>query len=374
MRSTRLVISCSKLKNNIAELKKELLPTTHLMAIVKANAYGHGVLDTARYSLKYGADWLGVATPEEGVYLRENGITAPVLVLGAANGEELELCVSYELHQTVFDIKTVREIDAIAQRLGKTAYAHIKINSGMNRIGISDKTEFERLIEEVKSSKALLVDGIFTHFATADEEDCRGTAEQIARFEAMLDTAEQNGMSFEYIHACNSAGIMKGICPKYNMVRLGIGLYGYYPSEYVKKTSSAKIKPIAEFVTNISAVNVISAGETVSYGATFRADREMRIATLPVGYADGYNRLLSNRGKVIINGKLADVVGRVCMDQMMVDITDIPEAHEGTEAVLIGERQGICVDADDIADMCRTVSYEVLTSIAQRVERVFVEA
>lgn len=373
MRSTRLVISCSKLKNNIAELKKELLPTTHLMAIVKANAYGHGVLETARYSLKYGADWLGVATPEEGVYLRENDITAPVLVLGAANGDELELCVRYELHQTVFDIKTVRELDAIAQRLGKTAYAHIKINSGMNRIGISDKTEFERLIEEVKSSKALLVDGIFTHFATADEEDDRGTTEQIARFESMLDTAEKNGMSFKCIHACNSAGIMKALCPRYNMVRLGIGLYGYYPSEYVKKISSAKIKPIAEFVTNISAVNVISAGEAVSYGATFRADRKMRIATLPVGYADGYNRLLSNRGKVIINGRLADVVGRVCMDQMMVDITDIPEAHEGTEAVLIGERQGICVDADDIADMCMTVSYEVLTSIAQRVERVFVE-
>ena len=189
----------------------------------------------------------------------------------------------------------------------------------------------------------------------------------------MLALADEAGIKFDFIHVCNTAGIMRGICPQYNMVRLGIGLYGYYPSEYIKQISNVNIKPVAEFVTNISAVNVIEAGEAVSYGATFRADKTMRIATLPVGYADGYNRLLSNRGKVIINGKTADVVGRVCMDQMMVDITDIPDAKEGTEAVLMGERQGICVDADSIADMCMTISYEVLTSVAQRVERVFVE-
>ncbi len=373
MRSTRLVISCSKLKNNIAELKKGLLPSTHLMAVVKANAYGHGVLDTARYSLKYGADWLGVATPEEGIYLRENGIDAPILVLGAANGEELEICVKYGLHQTVFDTDTVKKLDEIAARNGKRAYVHIKVNSGMNRIGISDKESFKRLAEVIKASGNVTADGIFTHFATADEQDVKGTEEQIRRFEEMLALADEAGIKFDFIHVCNTAGIMRGICPQYNMVRLGIGLYGYYPSEYIKQISNVNIKPVAEFVTNISAVNVIEAGEAVSYGATFRADKTMRIATLPVGYADGYNRLLSNRGKVIINGKTADVVGRVCMDQMMVDITDIPDAKEGTEAVLMGERQGICVDADSIADMCMTISYEVLTSVAQRVERVFVE-
>ena len=374
MRSTRLIINCSKLKNNINELKKGLPDSTHLMAIVKANAYGHGVLEIARYSLEYGADWLGVATPEEGVFLRENGIKAPILVLGASNGDELELCVKYDLHQTVFSTHTVLQLESIAQRYSKKAYAHIKVNSGMNRIGICDTNEFRELLTVVKSCGNVVTDGIFTHFATADEEDTSGTEEQIRRFDEMLSIAEECGIKFDYIHACNTAGIMRHLCPKYNMVRLGIGLYGYYPSEYMKRVSNINIEPIAEFVTNISAVNTIAPGEAVSYGATFRAEKTMRIATLPVGYADGYNRLLSNKGKVIINGKTADVIGRVCMDQMMVDITDIPDAKEGTKAILIGKCSDICVDADSIADLCMTISYEVLTSIAQRVERVYIDA
>ncbi len=372
MRSTRLIVDCEKLKHNITELKRGLKPGTHMMAIVKANAYGHGALAIARASLLFGADWLGVATPEEGVYLRRHGITADILVLGAANEDEMELSVQYGIHQTVFSAEHIKALNNIAASLHKTAFAQIKVNTGMNRIGISDEGELLRALEAAKASGNVITDGIFTHFATADEEDTSFAKKQEQRFRDMLGIARNAGMDFEFIHASNTAGALMGFGDEYNTVRLGIGLYGYYPSEYCKRVCGKKLLPIASFVTNISAINNIKKGESVSYGAIFTAERDSVIATLPVGYADGYSRRLGNNSSVIINGTAAPVVGRVCMDQMMVDITDIPNARVGDEVMLMGASDIADIDADGIAEKCGTIPYEVLTSIAQRVERVYI--
>lgn len=372
MRSTRLIVDCLKLKHNIAEFKNLLSSDTQIMAVVKANAYGHGLADIAKLSLEYGATWLGVATSEEGVFLRKNGISSPVLVLGASNGEELNLCVEYELHQAVFECEQILKLNNIAQNSGKKAYVHIKINTGMNRIGVSNENDFISLLNTLKECENVVADGIFTHFACADEENDQKTFVQIKKFELMLKIAHDNGFDFKTVHACNTAGALRGLCRNYGLVRLGIGIYGYYPSEYMKKTSVSSLLPIAQLVTNISAVNVINSGDEVSYGGTFVADKTMRVATLPVGYADGYSRKLSDKGYVVICGKKAKILGRVCMDQMMVDISDIADADVGTQAVLMGNGENSAMTADDIADISGTVSYEVLTSIAQRVERVYV--
>lgn len=371
MRSTRLIVDCSELKHNIAEFKNLLSPDTQIMAVVKANAYGHGLADIAKHSLEYGASWLGVATPEEGVFLRNNGINAPILVLGASNGDELRLCVENELHQTIFERNQVVELNNIACKQGKKAYAHIKVNTGMNRIGVSDEHDFELLLNTLKACGSVEADGIFTHFACADEENDQRTFVQISKFEAMIEKARQLGFDFKTIHACNTAGTLRGLCKNYGLVRLGIGIYGYYPSEYMKTASSASLHPIAKLVTNISAVNTVKSGDEISYGGTFKAQTKMRVATLPVGYADGYSRKLSSVGYVVICGKKAQILGRVCMDQLMVDISGIDEAHIGTEAILMGDGSDVAMTADDIAQLCGTVSYEVLTSIAQRVERIY---
>ncbi len=374
MRSTKLVVDVSKVRSNIAELKKNLYKNTLLMAVVKANAYGHGMLEMAHAVLANGADWLGIATPEEGMFLRENGIVSPILVLGAANGEELDLCVKYDLHQTVFNNDQILELNNIAKKYGKIAFVHIKINSGMNRIGISDKEKLNSLLLCLKECNGVVADGIFTHFATADEEDLSRTYAQISLFDDMVRVARQKCDTIKYVHACNTAGIMRGLGNAYNMVRLGVGLYGYYPSGYVKSECSFNIEPVAEFITNISAINDISKDDAVSYGATFVANNNMRIATLPVGYADGYNRLLSNKGYVIINGKIARILGKICMDQMMVDVTDIPDAEIGTKVILMGKDtySGVSITADDLANMCMTIPYEILTSISPRVERIYI--
>lgn len=371
MRSTRLIVDCSELKHNIAEFKDLLSPDTRIMAVVKANAYGHGMADIARLSVKYGAAWLGVATPEEGVFLRKNGIDVPILVLGASNGDELRLCVENELHQAIFENDQVIELNNIACELGKKAYTHIKVNTGMNRIGISNGDDLESLLNALRSCDNVIADGIFTHFACADEENDTKTFVQIEKFESMIALASKNGFEFKTVHACNTAGTMRGLCKNYDLVRLGIGIYGYYPSEYMKKTSRTDLHPIAKLVTNISAVNTVGCGDEISYGGTFRAQKAMRVATLPVGYADGYSRKLSSVGYVVICGKKAQILGRVCMDQLMVDVSDIDEATVGTEAILMGNGSDIAMTADDIAELCDTVSYEVLTSIAQRVERIY---
>ncbi|MFO7294737.1 MAG: alanine racemase [Caldicoprobacter sp.] len=371
MRPSKVIIDLAKLDRNIKNIKRMLKPDTQLMAIVKADAYGHGAVGVAHQALVSGASWLGVAIPEEGAELREAGITAPILVLGGIDETQVKTVVEYDLAQCVFSLEVARLLNHEAQRLNKKIAIHLKVDTGMGRIGLVDIKSIREFCSEVKSYSHLILEGIFTHFATADEEDKSFTNQQIKRFLNILDALRSDGINFKWIHAANSAAIID--CPDahFNLVRAGIAMYGYYPSAAVKR-SAIHLEPILQWETKVVHVKDIDKGDSVSYGRTFIAKGPMRIATLPVGYADGYSRLLSNRGWVLIRGQKAPIVGVVCMDQVMVDVTHIPGVKPGDIAVLIGTQGNETISAEDIARLCGTISYEVLTGIGRRIPRIYI--
>lgn len=371
MRPSKVIIDLAKLDRNIRNIKRLLKPSTHLMAVVKADAYGHGAVGVAHQALASGASWLGVAIPEEGAELREAGITAPILVLGGIDETQVKTVVEYDLTQCAFSLEVARLLNYEAQRLNKRIAIHLKVDTGMGRIGLVDVESIRRFCAEVKSYSHLRLEGIFTHFAAADEEDKSFTNQQMSRFLKVLDTLRSEGIDFKWVHAANSAAIID--CPDthFNLVRAGIAMYGYYPSPHVDH-SRVHLEPILQWETKVVHVKDIDRGDSVSYGRTFIAQRPMRIATLPVGYADGYSRLLSNKGWVLIRGHRAPIVGLVCMDQVMVDVTHIPEVKPGDTAVLIGSQGEEVISAEDIARLCDTISYEVLTGIGRRIPRIYV--
>jgi alanine racemase len=349
-------------------------PDTAMMAVVKANAYGHGALQIASHAVKAGAGWLGVAIPEEGMELRNNGISAPVLVLGGADREQCRISVIYNLTQAVPSLETAHLLNGCAAEYGRKARVHVKLDTGMGRIGFHRIEELEALVKELHSMKNIVLDGAFTHFAAADETDPAYTEEQIKRLDKMLNIIRESGIHLKWIHASNTAGVFQFPRANYNMVRCGIGLYGYYPSHDVMKNATVSLLPVMQWETEVVHIKDVDANSCISYGRTYSASTSRRVATLPVGYADGYNRLLSNRGSVLIHGKRAPVIGRVCMDQIMIDVTNIPEANIGSKVVLLGEQGKEKITADELADLCGTISYEILTSISERVPRIYHES
>lgn len=374
MRPTRALINLGRLRQNIRNLKSLISGETSLMAVVKANAYGHGLLQIAKCSAESGAAWLGVALPEEGAELRENGISLPILVLGDVSEEQCETVIKYNLTQAVPSLKTARYLNSIAQYTGRKVGIHLKLDTGMGRIGFHNVDELRTAIKELHSMKGIFINGAFTHFAAADEIDPDYTIIQIKRLENMQQIIQDAGFTLNWIHASNSAGLLMFPKAHYNLVRCGISLYGYYPSAHVEKHAKISLVPILQWETRIVYIKTLEAGSSVSYGRSFIASSTRKVATLPVGYADGYSRLLGNRASVLIRGKRAPVIGRVCMDQIMVDITHIPEAAVGDKAVLLGEQGAEKITADELADLCGTISYEILTSISQRVPRIYQEA
>lgn len=374
MRPTRALINLGRLRQNIRNLKSLISGETSLMAVVKANAYGHGLLQIAKCSAESGAAWLGVALPEEGAELRENGISLPILVLGDVSEEQCETVIKYNLTQAVPSLKTARYLNSIAQHTGRKVGIHLKLDTGMGRIGFHNVDELRTAIKELHSMKGIFINGAFTHFAAADEIDPDYTIIQIKRLENMQQIIQDAGFTLNWIHASNSAGLLMFPKAHYNLVRCGISLYGYYPSAHVEKHAKISLVPILQWETRIVYIKTLEAGSSVSYGRSFIASSTRKVATLPVGYADGYSRLLGNRASVLIRGKRAPVIGRVCMDQIMVDITHIPEAAVGDKAVLLGEQGAEKITADELADLCGTISYEILTSISQRVPRIYQEA
>lgn len=371
MRPSKVVIDLAKLDRNIKNIRGVLKPNTQLMAIVKADAYGHGAIGVAHQALVSGASWLGVAIPEEGAELREAGITAPILVLGGIDETQIKTVVEYDLTQCVFSLEVAKLLNYEAQRLNKKIAIHLKVDTGMGRIGLVDIDSIRKFCCEVQSCSHLVLEGIFTHFAAADEEDKSFTNLQIKRFSNILEALRSDGVHFKWVHAANSAAIIDCHDAHFNLVRAGIAMYGYYPSTAVKR-SLVPLEPVLQWETKVVHVKDIGKGDSVSYGRTFIADGPMRIATLPVGYADGYSRLLSNRGWVLIHGRRAPIVGVVCMDQVMVDVTRIPDVKPGDIAVLIGTQGNETISAEDIARLCGTISYEVLTGIGRRIPRIYV--
>lgn len=363
-------ISAAALEENIKEIKKHIGKDTMIMPVIKADAYGHGAVRTACILSPY-ADRFAVAVIEEAKDLREHGIKQPVMLLGHTFSQSYKDAIENDVILTVYDAKEAKSLSETARKMGKKAVVHLAVDTGMSRIGfpctesgISDAAAVSRL-------PFIETEGIFTHFAAADEADKEFTHLQARRFCAFCEGLKERGVDVKIKHAANSAAVMELSEYGFNMVRPGIILYGLYPSKEVLR-STLTLKPVMELVSRVVSVRTIYKGDTVSYGRKFTAPREMRIATVHAGYADGYPRALSDKGYVLINGKKAKILGRVCMDQFMVDVDDIDNVQTGTKVTLIGKNGDKEITAEDIADITGTISYEIVCGIGKRVPRITV--
>ena len=362
-------IDLNAIRHNVGVMRACLADGVKFLAVVKADGYGHGAVQVARAALEAGASMLAVAIPEEGAQLRQAGIDAPILVLGGIEPEAAEAVVACGLTQTVFDEARILALNAAGERLGRTAQVHLKLDTGMCRIGVRTEEEVRALVTRIDSLPSLRLTGCFTHMATADEPDSSGTLAQLARFEALTRALAQVHPGRIIRHAANTASIFCYPQAHYDMVRGGIALYGYPPVPGV-----AGLRPAMRWVSSGVYVKTIAPGEKVSYGGLFTAQRETRVMTVPVGYADGYRRGMTGKGCVLVRGRRARILGRVCMDQIMVDVTDIPGAQAGDEVVLLGAQGKERIDADEMAAWLGTISYEVLCGPSKRVPRVYVNA
>lgn len=365
-RGTYIQVDLNAIAQNTRVLRQAIAPTPHMMAVVKANAYGHGLIPVAKTALENGADHLGVAIPEEGEALRRAGIDAPILVLGPVNAQGAEASVRWGLIQTAFDRERVRMLEDAAAKLGLTAQMHLKIDTGMGRIGVRAKEELLSVLDEISACPHVRLTGAFTHFADADGETDEYSWAQIAAFEEMRALLPKDIL----FHAAASAAGVRYPQARYQMVRQGISLYGCPPVP-----ESPKLVPALSWHTEVAYVKTLPPGASVSYGRTYRTDRETRIATLPVGYGDGYHRALSNRAYVLIGGKRCPVTGRVCMDQIMADVSSLPpeECKIGAPVVLLGRQGNEEITAEELGAWAGTISYEMLLAPTARVPVIYSE-
>ncbi|WML43227.1 alanine racemase [Neobacillus sp. PS3-40] len=371
-RDTWAEISLDDIKHNFLQFRQFVKQPTKIMAVVKADGYGHGAVEIAKTSIQMGADYLAVALLDEAIKLRESGISEPILVLGYTPTRSVEEAILQNVTLTVFDHELMDEIIVKSSLLHKKASIHLKVDTGMSRIGVASPEEALILATKANAATHVHLEGIFTHFASADSEDSTFTDEQFKKFQLVLDFLKVHSIHIPLQHCCNSAATMKFPKMHLDMVRIGVALYGLYPDASLKKLP-IQLKQAMSFKTRIAAIKKVATSQTVSYGCTWRPKQESIIATVPLGYADGLSRQLSNRGSVLIHGKKAMIAGRVCMDQTMIDITDFPHCTLGDEVVIFGENQSSFQSVDDIAELMGTINYEVVCLIGKRVPRVFVD-
>ncbi|HHV46563.1 MAG TPA: alanine racemase [Tissierellia bacterium] len=364
-------INLDNLAHNMREVKKSVKEGTLITAVVKANAYGHGSVYAARTFLKNGADRLAVATLAEAIELRNAGIDVPILILGYTPVSQYSSVIEHDITQTIYNLESAKAFSQTAGKLNKTGYIHIKIDSGMGRIGFLPTDKSVNDILEISKLPNIMVEGIFTHFATADEKDKTYTYTQYERFMYVINKLEERGLSIPVKHVSNSAAIIDLPDFNLNMVRAGIMLYGYYPSDEVHK-ERVNLLPAMSLKARISHVKAVPADTGISYGQIFVTKRESKIATIPIGYADGFTRMLSSKGEAYIKGRIVPIVGRICMDQCMLDVTEIEDVKVGDEVILFGYEEG-SLNADDIAAKLNTISYEILCMVGRRVPRVYVQ-
>ena len=363
-------IDLGRLKHNYTALREQLTPGCRFVGVVKANAYGHGAVPVAQKLEEWGADYLAVACLEEAAELRQAGVRAPILILGVTRPRYAGELLAWDAAQAVGDLETGRALSATAVAAGRTLTIHVKADTGMSRLGfLCDEAHLDHAAGEIAALCALpglRVEGIFTHFSDAD--GCEAyTMRQFTRFLDLLDKLSARGVTFEIRHCAASAAMLNYPCTHLDMVRPGIALYGHYPAPGMEYT--CPLLPVMTLKTRVAAVRDLPAGTCVSYGRTATLARDSRLAVLPVGYGDGYFRLFSNGQPVAIRGKKAPVVGRVCMDLTMVDVTDIPGVVPGDEAVLYGDAAPV----EDGADRAGTIQYELLCDVSPRVPRVYLD-
>jgi alanine racemase len=357
---------------NVKNIRAIINNETSIMAVVKADAYGHGAVEVAKVALYNGASALAVAMTDEGIQLRNHNINVPILILGYTPELKIEESVKYNLIQTVFTYEMACAISKVATKLGKIAQIHIKLDTGMGRIGFSASKESEDIILSISKLDHIEINGIFTHFATSDEMDKTFTYRQAEIFEQFSNALEKRGLYIPVKHAANSGAIMELPQFSFNMVRAGIIIYGMYPSEDVDK-AKLSLKPAMGLKTQISYIKNVDKDVSISYGRTYYTKEQSKIATVPVGYADGYSRLLSNCGRVLVKGSYAPIVGRVCMDQFMIDVTGIDDVNIGDDVVLIGCQCDNTITAEEIANCIGTINYEVVCMIGKRIPRVYIK-
>lgn len=361
-------IDLEAIRHNLAEIRRLVGKTVDILAVVKAEAYGHGALEIARTVIDNGASWLGVSLPEEGIALRKSGIKTPVLVFEPLQMDQAGAFLDYDLTATVCIPEIVSSLSEEASKAGKTARVHVKVDTGMGRVGVK-ADQAGAFIRKIIDLPGIEVNGVYSHLATADERDKSYAKRQINAFSGMVDDLKKAGLLPEKVHLANSAAIIDLPETYYNMVRPGIMLYGLYPSTQVNR-ESIDLKPAMSLKAKSVFVKRVPEQTGISYGLHYHTRQEATIVTIPIGYADGWSRLLSHKARVLVNGKRFPVVGTICMDQCMIDAGDEP-VELGQEIVLIGEQGREKITADMVAEQLGTINYEVTCMISNRVPRIY---
>lgn len=379
LRRTWCEVHLDRITANAQHIRQMLSPACHMMGIVKADGYGHGAVEAAQAVLDGGADWLGVSNLEEGIQLRQAGIDTPILIISYTPPAEAKRLADFHLTQTVVSPEHGRELQLAASAANVVLRVHVKLDTGMSRVGLSchSTEEIQVAIQQIRklfSMDSLEVEGVFTHFASADEEQDDGfTQRQFDRFTALIEGAEAAGCHFTLRHCCNSAATLRFPHMHLDMVRPGIILYGLAPDRWMGKTLPW-LQPAMELKTNISMVKEVPGDTALSYGRTFVTDRRTRVATVSIGYGDGYLRAASNKAFMLVGGQRVPVIGRVCMDQCMLDATDVDDMKEGMTVTAFGQDGDAWLSAEELAAWCGTIAYEVICAVSRRVPRIYMRS
>ena len=369
----KAVVSLDAIAHNFEEMKKNIADGTKIVAVIKADGYGHGAEAIARLIEGYEYIWgFAAATAEEAIQLKDAGVKKPVLILGLVFEEYFQELIQKEVRMTVCDYDMAKALSEEAVRQGRQVHIHIGLDTGMSRIGFADKPESVEEIKRIAALSNVEIEGMFTHFARADETDKSPAEDQLKRYLAFVELLEKAGVQIPLKHCSNSAGIIRMPEANLNMVRAGITIYGIYPSAEVER-DIVKLLPAMELKSHVAFVKNLPAGTAISYGGTFASETDLRVATIPVGYADGYPRTLSNKGWVLIHGQKAPILGRICMDQFMVDVTHIADVKHGDEVTLIGRDGDESIHIDELGDLSGRFSYEFACEISKRVPRVYIK-
>ena len=369
-RPTWAEIDLGAVAHNIRELQGVLHGPARLMPVIKANAYGHGHVEVARVCLEQGIEDLGVAILEEALQLKESGINkARILILGYTQEEAVAQAISQNVRLTVYNYRGAEVISRAACQSGQTAYIHLKIDTGMGRLGFTPDDKSLAVIEDIFRLPGIEVEGAFTHFANADAVDQSYTEWQLKRFTNFIGQLERKGFHIPLKHTANSAALLNMPASHLNLVRAGIAVYGLSPTDE-PVSSSIHLIPAMRLLSRVVMLKELPSGQAISYGCTYVTSRDTRVATVPIGYADGYTRLLSNQAWAVINGCRVPLIGRVCMDQCMFDVTGVPDVKEGDEVILFGRPED-GVTADDLAGILGTINYEIVCMIGARVPRIY---
>ncbi len=373
LRPTRAEVDLDSIGHNVNEFRRLLGSDVQIMAVVKAGGYGHGAVEVSRAALQAGVSCLGVALVEEGLELRRAGIEAPIILLGYTGPDAVPLLLRYKLTPTISSVESARLFSGRCVAGGGMLPVHLKIDTGMGRIGVppAGAADFIAALSEIPGLK---LEGLFTHLSSADENSDEAnayTAGQLQLFDGIIAAARERGIAFPLCHAANSAAALRFPQSRYNLIRLGISLYGCYPAPWMKRESTVRLRPAMSLKSKIVFLKEVPPQRMLSYGRTYCTQANSAIATVPIGYADGYNRRLSGCGEVLVRGRRAPLAGRICMDQIMVDVTHIEGAAKGDEVVLYGNQGPGCITVEEVAQLLGTINYELLCNVGGRVPRLY---